>query len=64
MIDIKKIDIHDIYQSKELGKGFLIFQNDKGYFIGFMQNGELQTVQQIDRMAYNTIERSGGGRKK
>jgi len=64
MMEVKDIDTNDIIRSKQLGEGFLIFQNDDGYFVGFVDNGNLQAAQQIDRSAYNAIERSGGGRKK
>lgn len=58
------IDTKDIFKSRPLGKGFLIFQNKDGYFVGFQKNGHLEIVQKIDKLAYNTIEKSEGGRKK
>ncbi len=63
MTNPKDVDTSDIIRSKQLGEGFLIFQNDDGYFVGFVDNGELQAAHAIDRSAYNTIEKSGGGRK-
>jgi len=58
------IDTKDIFKSRQLGEGFLIFQNKDGYFVGFLDNGVLEIFHQIDKAAYNTIEKSQGGRKK
>lgn len=59
------INTKDIITSKELGKGFLIFRNEEGYFVGFLSNGILEISQQIDRQAYKVIEKSqNGGTKK
>lgn len=55
------INTKDIITSKELGKGFLIFQNEEGYFVGFLSNGILEISQQIDRQAYRVIEKSQMG---
>lgn len=57
------IDTKDIFKSKELGGGFLIFQNKDGYFVGFLDNGILEIAQEIDKMAYRAIEKSGGCKK-
>jgi len=54
-------DVKDIINSRQLGKGFIIFQTDSGYFIGFLLNGEIQVTKQIDKSAYNTIEKSSRG---
>ncbi len=64
MTNVKNVDTHDIIRSKQLGEGFMIFQNDDGFFVGMVDNGELLAVCEIDRSAYNSIEKSGGGRKK
>ena len=57
------MDTKDIIRTKQLGCGFIIFQNKDGYFVGFLGNGTLEVAYQIDRVAYNTIEKSQGGRK-
>jgi hypothetical protein len=58
------MDIKDIFKSSQLGGGFIIFQNKEGYFIGFLDTGVLEIYHQIDKMAYNIIEKSHEGRKK
>ncbi len=59
------INTKDIISSKQLGKGFLIFQNEEGYFVGFLSNGILEICHPIDKQAYRAIEKSQiGGTKK
>ena len=59
------INTKDIIGSKQLGKGFLIFQNEEGYFVGFLTNGILEISHRIDKRAYRVIEKSQlGGTEK
>jgi len=64
MIDINKIDKKDIYDMQDLGEGFIIFKNKNGCFLGVLCHDELAYVHEIDSLAYKTIARSSGGRKK
>jgi len=64
MIDMDKIDKKDIFDMQDLGDGFIIFRNKNGYFLGVLCQDELAMVHEIDSLAYKTIARSNGGRKK
>lgn len=51
------IDIKDIIQSSELEGDFVIFKNDKGYFIGVRGKNGVEDFLSIAKEVYKSLDR-------
>jgi hypothetical protein len=57
-------DIKDIIETVALDSGFVLFQNDTGFYIGVCcANAGIAATHQIDKAAYDCIKRREGRTK-
>jgi len=56
-----EINVKDVIETVSLSNGFILFQNDTGYYLGIVcENTGIAAVHAIDKRTYECVKRREG----